>query len=342
MNKPIIEVKQISKSYKNGDSHVHALHDVSLVVEKNDIYGIIGLSGAGKSSLIRSLARLVTTSSGQILFHGQDISQMNESSLRNYRKKIGMIFQHFNLLSSRTVAGNIAYPLEISNVPKEEQEKRIDELLSLVGLTDKKHIYPSKLSGGEKQRVGIARALANHPEVLLCDEATSALDPQTTRDILNLIKNIHKKFGITIVLITHEMDVVKQICNKVAVLEKGNIIEQGMVSDVFADPHHATTKNFLQKTSHDIPEDFFKSTDPNRKLLRLSFKGKTANEPIISTLVRKFDVDANILFGWIDRLQNVMVGTLIIELTGKPDGIAGGLKFLQDNHVHYEVLENEP
>lgn len=338
MNTPIIEVKNISKSYK----HVDALQGVSLVIEKNDIYGIIGLSGAGKSSLIRSLARLVIPSSGQILFHEQDIGQMNDRALRDYRKKIGMIFQHFNLLTSRTVAGNIAYPLEIANVPNEEQEKRIDELLGLVGLTHKKNVYPSTLSGGEKQRVGIARALANHPEVLLCDEATSALDPQTTRDILNLLKNIHRKLGITIVLITHEMDVVKQICNKVAVIEKGKIVEEGLVSEVFADPHHPTTKNFLQKSSHDIPEEFYKAIDPNRKLLRLTFKGKSANEPIISSLVRKFDVNANILLGWLDRLQNVTIGTLIIELTGTPEGISDGLKFLETNEVHYEVLENEP
>jgi D-methionine transport system ATP-binding protein len=340
MKKPLFDVKHISKSYKHGESP--ALHEVSLAVEKNDIYGIIGLSGAGKSSLIRCLARLVIPSSGHILFHDQDISQMNDKDLRNYRKKIGMIFQHFNLLSSRTVAGNIAYPLEIANIPKDEQEKRIDELLGLVGLTHKKHVYPSKLSGGEKQRVGIARALANHPEVLLCDEATSALDPQTTREILHLIKNIHNKLGITIILITHEMDVVKQICNKVAVLEKGKIVEQGMVSEVFADPHHSTTKNFLQKSSHDIPAEFLKPSHPNRKLLRLTFKGKSTSEPMISTLVRKFNVDANILMGWVDRLQNVMVGTLIIELTGAPEGIEGGLKFLEDNQVHYEVIENEP
>lgn len=341
MNAPIFEIKKISKSYKNGESSVTALHDVSLTVDKNDIYGIIGLSGAGKSTLIRSLARLIIPSEGQILFQNKDIGNMDVSGLRTYRKKIGMIFQHFNLLSSRTVAGNIAYPLEITKVPKAEQEKRIDELLCLVGLKEKKFAYPSQLSGGEKQRVGIARALANHPEVLLCDEATSALDPQTTRDILKLLQNIHKKLGITIVLITHEMDVVKQICNKVAVIEKGEIVEQGLVSAVFSDPHHPTTKSFLKKASHDISEDFFKEIGPNKKLLRLIFKGKSANEPIISTLVRKYDVNANILLGWLDRLQNLTIGTLIIELTGSPEGIDGSLKFLEENHVHCEVLENE-
>jgi D-methionine transport system ATP-binding protein len=342
MNVPIIDVKNISKYYSHGESHISALHQVSLTVEKNDIYGIIGLSGAGKSSLIRCLSRLIIPSTGQILFHDHDIGRMDDHELRNYRKKIGMIFQHFNLLTSRTVAGNIAYPLEIVGIPKAEQEKRIDELLGLVGLKEKKYAYPSQLSGGEKQRVGIARALANHPEVLLCDEATSALDPQTTRDILNLLKNIHKELGITIVLITHEMDVVKQICNKVAVIEKGTIVEQGSVALVFSDPHHATTKSFLKKASHDIPEDFFKAISPNRKLLRLIFKGKSANEPIISSLVRKFDVNANILLGWLDRLQNLTVGTLIIELTGTPEGIEQSLKFFTENQVHYEVLENEP
>ncbi len=341
MTSYILEVKNICKSYKHGDSQVNALSDVSLLVEKNDIFGIIGLSGAGKSSLIRCLARLVIPSSGQILFHDQDIASMNDSDLRDYRKKIGMIFQHFNLLNSRTVAGNIAYPLEIANIPHAEQEKRIDELLGLVGLQDKKNVYPSKLSGGEKQRVGIARALANHPEILLCDEATSALDPQTTREILNLLKSIHQKLGITIVLITHEMDVVKQICNKVAVIEKGKIVEEGPVTQVFSEPHHATTKKFLQKASHEIPQDFFKPVSPNRKLLRLTFKGKSSNEPVISNIVRKFDVNANIFLGWIDRIQNMTIGTLIIELTGSPEGIEKSLQFLGDNAVNYEVLENE-
>ncbi|MGH2613116.1 MAG: methionine ABC transporter ATP-binding protein, partial [Rhabdochlamydiaceae bacterium] len=293
-----------------------------------------------KSTLIRCLSKLVTPTSGKIFFQSSDIAHMNKKALRDFRKNIGMIFQHFNLLSSRTVACNITYPMEIAHVLKEEQNKQVDELLGLVGLKEKKEAYPSQLSGGEKQRVGIARALANHPQLLLCDEATSALDPKTTREILNLLKSINKKLGITIVLITHEMEVIKQICNKVAVIENGRIVEKGLVSEVFADPKHMTTKHFLQNASHEIPPEFLKEISPHRKLLRLRFKGKVASDPIISEIVRKFNVDANILLGWIDRLQTLSIGTLIIELTGPPQGIIDALSYLSEKTVHYEVIEN--
>ncbi len=334
-----IEVQALSKSYTQAGKTAHALKDVSLKIEKGDSFGIIGLSGAGKSTLIRCLARLVAPSSGHILFHGKDIAEMDKKDLRTFRKNIGMIFQHFNLLSSRTVAGNIAYPLEIAGVPKEEQNRRIDELLTLVGLQEKKEAYPTQLSGGEKQRVGIARALANHPEVLLCDEATSALDPKTTREILDLLNKINKNLHVTIVLITHEMEVIKRLCNKVAVIDKGTIVEEGPVSDVFWDPKHPITKHFLQSTSHDLPIDFFKEISPQRKLLRLRFKGKAASEPIISRIVKDYHVDANILLGWIDKLQTLVIGTLIIELTGESENIKNTLLFLDANDVHYEVLE---
>ncbi len=337
----MIEIIKASKVYKQAGKKVIALHDISFKIEKGDVFGIIGLSGAGKSTLIRALANLVPLSSGQILFHGHDIAALEKSGLRQFRKNIGMIFQHFNLLSSRTVEENIAFPMEIAKIPLEEQKIRIEELLRLVGLKEKRGSYPSQLSGGEKQRVGIARALANHPEVLLCDEATSALDPKTTKEILNLLQSINKKMGVTIVLITHEMAVIKQICHKVAVLEKGMVVEAGLVSQIFADPQHPTTKNFLQSTSHEIPEEFFHNPSPNRKLLRLKFKGKAAGEPIMSDIVRKFNVDTNILLGWIDRLQNFIIGTLIIELTGSPEGIASALQYLKEKSVHYEVLENE-
>ncbi len=340
-SKPIISIKSVSKTYKHAGKLSHALQDVSLVIEKSDIYGIIGLSGAGKSTLIRALSRLVTPTSGQILFYDNDIAQMDKSALCEFRKNIGMIFQHFNLLSSRTVAGNIAYPLEIAGVSKQQQNRRVGELLGLVGLKDKKESYPSQLSGGEKQRVGIARALANHPELLLCDESTSALDPKTTREILNLLKTINQNLGVTIVLITHEMEVIKQICHKVAVIEKGSIVEKGLVYDVFSDPQHAITKHFLQNTSHDIPPEFFKEVSPNRKLLRLHFRGKASGEPIISEIVRQFNVNANILLGWLDRLQTSFIGTLIIELTGESQGIQQALDYLAQKTVHYEVLENE-
>lgn len=335
----MLDIQSISKSYSHAGKIVHALQDISLHVEKGDSFGIIGLSGAGKSTLIRCLARLVCPSSGRIVFDGEDLAEMDKQQLRSFRKNIGMIFQHFNLLSSRTVAGNIAYPLEIAGVSTQEQNKRVAECLALVGLQEKGGCYPAQLSGGEKQRVGIARAVAHHPEVLLCDEATSALDPKTTREILDLLSHINKTLNVTIVLITHEMEVIKRLCNKVAVIDKGRIVENGLVPDVFWDPKHPITKHFLQSTSRDLPQEFFKKLSPERKLLRLRFKGKAAGEPIISHIVKNFHVDANILLGWIDQLQTLVIGTLIIELTGPADNIQNALKFLEQNAVHCEVLE---
>lgn len=337
----IIEIINASKRYSHGEKEIHALRNISLSIETGDIYGIIGLSGAGKSTLIRALARLVTLTSGEILFHGNNINLLVGDELRQFRKTIGMIFQHFNLLGSRTVEDNIAYPLEITHVPLESRKGRIDELLSLVSLREKRDRYPPQLSGGEKQRVGIARALASRPDVLLCDEATSALDPKTTKEILHLLQNINKKLGVTIVLITHEMEVIQHICNKVAVIQNGEIVERGLVADVFADPQHPITKNFLQNASHEIPPEFFRHPSPNKKLLRLKFKGKAASEPIISDIIRTCHVDVNILLGWIDRFQDGIVGTLTVELTGTPEGIASALKHLQDKSVHCEAIENE-
>jgi D-methionine transport system ATP-binding protein len=336
---PIIEISTISKIYKHAGKVTHALRDVTLAIAQGDIYGIIGLSGAGKSTLIRCLAGLIKPTSGKVSFHNSDINDLKGGGLRNFRLKMGMIFQYFNLLSSRTVAGNITYPLEIAGVSKPEQDKRVDELLGLVGLSSKKDVYPSSLSGGEKQRVGIARALANHPEVLFCDEATSALDPRTTKEILDLLKTINKKLGVTIVLITHDMEVIKRVCNRVAVIEAGKIVEEGLVFQVFAEPQHPTTKHFIQGSSHEIPEEFFKPPSPHRKLLRLRFKGTTANEPLISQIVKKYHIDANILLGWIDRLQTTTVGTLIVELTGTAEGISGALGYLAEKTVHHEVLQ---
>ncbi len=335
-----IEIKSVSKNYKQGTIAVPALRDVSLHIDRGDIYGIIGLSGAGKSTLIRSLSRLEKPTHGQILINGENISVLEGQPLRTFRKKLGMIFQHFNLLTSRTVAENIAYPMEVAAIAKNIQQDRIDELLGLVGLQDKRDSYPSQLSGGQKQRVGIARALANRPELLLCDEATSALDPRTTHEILDILKSVNKQLGVTIVLITHEMEVIKRICNKVAVMEDGLIVEEGAVSQTFAEPQHPTTQRFLESSVHEIPLTFYKTASPNRKLLRLRFTHQSAGEPIISQLIRNYQVEANILLGWIDNLQNVIIGTLIIELTGEPEGIQKALNYLTEKSVRYEVLEN--
>lgn len=334
-----LEVRDLSKYYEQDDRKIYALKDINLSIEKGDIYGIIGESGAGKSTLIRLLASLLKPSNGHILFQGIDISMLEGKSLREFRQNIGMIFQHFNLLTSRTAAENISYPMEIAGLSKEEREKKSLELLRLVNLSDKQDAHPLQLSGGEKQRVGIARAIATNPEILFCDEATSALDPRSTKEILDLIKNIHQRFGITIILITHEMDVIKRICNKVAVLEKGKIVEQGAVEDLFFDPKHPTTKQFLQSSHHEIPAEFFKDLSPSKKLLRLRFKGKSAGEPLMSQMVKRFDVETNILLGWIDKLRTITIGTLIIELRGLPENIKTALKFLKEQDVHFEEIE---
>lgn len=332
----MIEAIAVSKKYKS----TQALQEVSLTIAKGDIYGIIGMSGAGKSTLIRCLSRLILPSSGKILFHGVDIASLSGKELRNFHMKTGMIFQHFNLLSSRTVRGNVAYPMEIANIAPLEQRLRIEELLHLVGLSEKIDRTPNALSGGEKQRVGIARALANRPEVLFCDEATSALDPKTTQEILDLLLNLNRTLGLTIVLITHDMEVIKKICNKTAVIEAGRIVEVGAVVDVFSNPQHPTTQRFIQSGIHGIPPELIHPPSPGRKLLRLRFKGKAASEPIISLIVKKFHVEANILLGWIDHLQSASIGTLVIELTGSPEGIEAALRFLTDHAVHWEPIEH--
>lgn len=335
---PLIEIIGLTKRYygkKNAD--IHALRHLNLTVEKGDIFGIIGQSGAGKSTLIRCLACLEKPSFGEILVSGKNICLLEGKELRNYYKSIGMIFQHFNLLSSRTVQENIAYPLEVIGMDAESIRKRVYELIALVGLEEQKEQYPAQLSGGQKQRVGIARALATDPEILFCDEATSALDPKTTKEILALLKKIQVRLGLTIVLITHQMEVIKQICNKVAVLEKGEIKESGTLAHVFVHPTHSATKSFVQNTLHEIPSHFFKDIAPNKQLLHLHFKGEKADQPIISQLVRKYNVDANILLGWIDSLQTVTVGNLVVQLTGEPANIEQALQYLKKLEIQYEV-----
>lgn len=339
LKQPLIAARSVSKSYRCGKGIVHALQHVNLTVQRGDIFGIIGPSGAGKSTLLRCLIHLLKPSSGHIYYNGRDVSELEGKDLLSFRMKMGMIFQHFNLFSARTVAENIAYPLELAGMPPEEIKRRVDELLALVGLSDKRDAYPATLSGGQKQRVGIARALANSPEVLFCDEATSALDPRTTRDILDLLKKINQTLGLTIVLITHDMEVIKRICHRVAVIDGGKIVEEGSVFNLFANPLHPTTKHFIQSSSHEIPETFFKERSEGQKLLRLKFMGTAASEPLISQIVKLYHVDANILLGWIDHLQTASIGTLIVELTGSAEGIAGALDYLTRKSVSYDILE---
>ena len=341
----MITLQNITKIYQGSAGSVSALTDIDLNIAKGDIFGIIGKSGAGKSTLIRCINMLERPTSGTVTVDGQVLSALGEKALRSERKKISMIFQHFNLLSSRTVFDNVAFPLELAGKSKDEIRSKILPLLELVGLTDKQDDYPAQLSGGQKQRVGIARALANNPKVLLCDEATSALDPQTTNSILKLLKDINRKFQLTIVLITHEMQVIKEICNKVAVIENGRIVEEGSVIDVFTNPQSATTRDFISTLAKNNLDELLSertiiatpAADSNL-ILRLSFLGTSAEEPVIASLIRRFNIDVNILYGNIDHIDNTPYGTLIIELSGEQANIQDARQFLQAKDLGIEVI----
>lgn len=341
----MIRLENVKKFYESKSGTIEALKEINLNIERGQIFGIIGLSGAGKSTLIRCINRLETPTSGRITVDGEDITAMNESALRTARQNIGMIFQHFNLLSSRTIYDNVAFPLEIQGVDKEQIKKQVEPLLELVGLADRAEYYPSQLSGGQKQRVGIARALASNPKVLLCDEATSALDPQTTKSILELLLDINKRFNLTIVLITHEMQVIKEICDRVAVIEGGLIIEEGEVLSVFTNPQTPTTKEFISAiNSFELPPSLKKlkfSQEPltNANLIiRLSFMGDSADEPILAGIIRRFDVNASIIYANIDHIKSTPYGTLLIELEGADDAIQNALEYIRAQDIREEVI----
>mgnify|MGYP005970622501 FL=1 len=309
----MIEIQKINKIYSNG---YHAVKDVSLEIKTGDIFGVIGLSGAGKSSLIRLLNRLEEPTSGKIIIDGVDIISLSKKDLLERRKKIGMIFQHFNLLSSRTVGENIAFSLEIAGWNKADIDKRVKELLEVVELSDKENYYPSQLSGGQKQRVAIARALANNPDILLSDEATSALDPKTTKSILELIKNIQKQFGLTVVMITHQMEVIRDICNRVAVMADGKIVESGSVHHIFSNPQSEVTKELISYLPGVEEKGIEIMKTKGKSIVRLDFLGTIAEDPIISQAVRTFNIDFSIIGGSIDNLSTMKVGHLFIELSG--------------------------
>lgn len=338
----MIELKHITKLYGS----FKALDDINLTIKDGEIFGIVGQSGAGKSTLVRCINMLEPPTSGEVLINGKDMMKLSKSQLREERKKIGMIFQHFNLLANRTVAGNVAFPLELSGVPKAEQKKRIDEILDVVGLTEYKNKYPSQLSGGQKQRVGIARAIVSNPDVLLSDEATSALDPETVKSILALLRDINKKLGITIILITHQMEVIKEIAERVAVIEKGKIIEEGSVVDLFTNPQTETLKKFVGSVmSSDVPEQLShmniraeKESDSDQTVISLKFRGDVANEPIIANLIRKYNLDVSILYGSIDYIQNVSFGRLIIMIDGDEGNMNDALNHLKELPITSEVI----
>lgn len=344
----MIELVDVEKTYFSKAGDIHALHKTNLSIKAGEIFGIIGLSGAGKSTLVRCINMLEKPTAGKVFVDGAELTAMNDAQLRKARQSIGMIFQHFNLLTSRTVYDNIAFPLEIQGLGKAEIDKRIRPLLELVQLETRADYYPSQLSGGQKQRVGIARALASNPKVLLCDEATSALDPQTTKSILELLQDINKKLNLTIVLITHQMEVVKTICDRVAVIENGDIIEEGSMVDVFTNPQHPTTKEFTKSVINaEIPEmvknmNLHENYQSGSKLIvRISFIGNSASEPIVSGMVKRFDVDVSILYGNIDQLKDVPFGTLIIEISGAEGGIKNALEYLHQQNLKTEVIGYE-
>ncbi len=341
----MIELQHIDKIYHTSSGDLHALKDINLTINEGEIFGIIGLSGAGKSTLVRCINMLEKPTSGKVIVDGQEMTALGEEQLRKARQNIGMIFQHFNLLSSRTVFGNIAFPLEIQGLDKAAIQKKVEPLLDLVGLKDRADHYPSQLSGGQKQRVGIARALASDPKVLLCDEATSALDPQTTESILNLLRDINKRLHITIVMITHQMNVVKEICDRVAVIENGEIIEQGSMVDIFTNPQKATTREFVASIQHNDLPDFVRKLDihkdykaGDKALVRLSFIGDSAGEPIVSVLIKEYDTNVNILTANIENLQDTPFGTLLIEVEGDEAHLKKALDYLHERKVKDEVI----
>lgn len=342
----MIQLSHIEKTYDSPSGPVKALKGIDLTIERGEIFGIIGLSGAGKSTLIRCINMLERPTAGKVIVDGQDMTAMSEKELRKARKNIGMIFQHFNLLSSATVYDNIAFPLRLSHTPEEEIKKKVLPLLELVGLADKAHQYPSQLSGGQKQRVGIARALASEPKVLLCDEATSALDPQTTRSILELIQDINRKLSLTVVVITHEMQVIKDICDKVAVIENGVIAEQGTVLEVFTNPQKPITKDFISVLlSNELPAAFrggevSKTPLPGAYLLlRLTFIGESADDPVLAGMIRKFpEIEVTMLFGNLDQIKSTPFGRMIIGITGPEAKIQEALQYLRQQDLKEEVI----
>lgn len=340
----MIELKNISKTFQRKNHITSALSDVSLHVPQGKIMGVIGESGAGKSTLIRCVNLLERPDNGSVIVDGQDLMKLSSSQLAHARRNIGMIFQHFNLLSSRTVFDNIAFPLELGEYSAETRTKRVNELLSLVGLQDKANEYPAKLSGGQKQRVAIARTLASNPKVLLCDEATSALDPATTRSILALLKDINRKLNITILLITHEMEVVKDICDEVAVLNGGKLIEQGKIADIFSHPKHELTQRFVDSSLHiQVPYEYQsrlseESSAEKNLLIKLHITGQSTANASLSEVAQQFQTNSNIVCAQMDNVGGVKFGIMLIELIGAIGKEQEILRFLEDKNIKVEVL----
>lgn len=326
----MVELKNIEKIYPNG---FHALKNINLRVESGEIYGIIGFSGAGKSTLIRIINLLEAPSSGEVIVNGKNLASLSARELRTERQKIGMIFQHFNLLTSKSVFENIAFALEIAGWERSAIKARVAELLELVDLSDKAKSYPSQLSGGQKQRVAIARALANHPHLLLCDEATSALDTKTTKSILALLKSIQARLNLTIILITHQIDVIRAICDKMCVISNGKIVESGAVEDIFIAPQNDITKELIAFLLPAKDENLARLLDDKSDVYRVIFTGSDAHKPLISQMVRQFGVDVNILSGSIDEVQSTELGHLVIKMLGNEVQKSNAIEWLKTKGI---------
>ncbi|HHV31656.1 MAG TPA: ATP-binding cassette domain-containing protein [Clostridiales bacterium] len=313
MGQALIEIKSLSKTYKTDQTEVHALNDINLSIEKGDIFGIIGMSGAGKSTLVRCMNMLERPTKGTVFFDGRDLSLLSNAQLREARRSMGMIFQQFNLLMQRTALKNVCFPMEIAGIDKNTAKKRAAELLELVGLADREKAYPSQLSGGQKQRVAIARALATNPKVLLCDEATSALDPSTTRSILALLKDINHRLGITIVIITHEMSVIEEICNRVAIIDESKIAETGLVQDIFSKPQTAAAQKFVYPNGGRVESKI------SKKCMRIVFDGNSSYEPVIANLVLEYRAPVNIMYADTKNIDGKAFGQMVVQLPEDED-----------------------
>ncbi|OTG77147.1 methionine ABC transporter ATP-binding protein [Acinetobacter sp. ANC 4169] len=335
----MIEFKNISKHYQLKGQTIRALDQINLQIPDGSIFGIIGYSGAGKSTLIRLINLLERPNDGQVIINQKDFTALDARSLRQERANIGMIFQHFNLLQSKTVAANIEMPMKLLGWSKADREKRLAELLEFIDLKHKKDAYPDELSGGQKQRVGIARALANHPKILLCDEATSALDPQTTKSVLDLLKKINKEQGITIVMVTHEMDVIESVCDYVAVMEQGQVIETGSTLEIFSQPQHPTTRNFIQTVlQQQLPVNILNSLENknHNSIYSLQFLGTSAQETVVQAAIKQFDISLNILFANMTEINGSVIGQMFVQLLGEPAVIEQTVAFFQQNGVKVE------
>ncbi|MCF8998736.1 methionine ABC transporter ATP-binding protein [Acinetobacter nectaris] len=332
----MIQFKNISKHYTLKGQTVHALKQINLEIPEGSIFGIIGYSGAGKSTLIRLINLLERPSEGQIIINQKDFTALDAKTLRQERANIGMIFQHFNLMQTKTVAENIEMPMRLLGYSKVERKKRLDELLSFIDLEHKRNAYPDELSGGQKQRVGIARALTNHPKVLLCDEATSALDPQTTQSVLDLLKKINREQNITIVMVTHEMDVIEKVCDHIAVMEAGHVIEQGSTVKLFSHPKHPTTQTFIQTVlQQHLPTNILKQLENqhHHSIYRLQFLGKSAQEPVIQSMIKAFDVSLNILFASMTEINGTVIGQMFVQVLGEATTVKAAIRHLEEHGV---------